>query len=401
MIKDYLLIIARNFSRRKLRGWLTILGILIGVTAVVSLVSLGQGLNNYVNQEFEKMGSDKIMIMPGSGFMGAMTNAKMTEEDLNSIKNTKGVKLVGGMIYGQTIIKFKTETKTSLVIGIPQDETKEIFDSMQNFEIYRGRDIKSDDINRAVIGIALYDGDLFGEKVNLRDTITIKERDFEVVGVISKIGNPSDDSQVYISIDDARDLFDEPEDYNYLMVQVAGGVDVADVAEAIKKELRSTRDVAEGDEDFNVQTAEDLLEKSASVIGVIQAVIVAIAAISLVVGGIGIMNTMYTSVLERTREIGIMKAIGARNSDIMLIFLIESGMLGLVGGTIGAAIGMGFSKLAEWGAVQAGYGVLRVSFSPTLLLGVLAFSFIVGAISGIMPAMQASGMKPVEALRYE
>jgi len=403
MISDYISIISRNFARRKLRGWLTILGILIGITAVVSLVSLGQGLSGYVNEQFEKMGSDKIMITPGSSMAGMMggTDVKLTEDDLKAVQNVRGVKIAGGWVYSMTNIKFRDETKQTWIIGIPLDETHDIVSSMLNFKILAGRDLKPGDKGKIVIGYNLYTGDFFDKGVKVGDTLIIKEQEFSVIGIVDKIGNPSDDKQIYIAMDDARELFDNPDEYNMLMVQVVKGTDINSISEAIKKKLRNTRDVKEGEEDFTVQTTEELMKTSMSILSVVQAVIVAIAAISLLVGGIGIMNTMYTSVLERTREIGIMKAIGARNSDILAIFLIESGMIGLVGGAIGALFGVALSKIAEFGAAYAGYGILKVSFSPMLIIGALLFSFITGMISGITPAMQASRMRPVEALRYE
>ena len=403
MINDYISIISRNFARRKLRGWLTILGILIGITAVVSLVSLGQGLSGYVNEQFEKMVSDKIMITPGSSMAGMMggTDVKLTEDDLSAVQNVRGVKIAGGWLYSMTNIKFRDETKQTWVIGIPLDETHEIVSSMLSFKILDGRDLKVGDKGKIVIGYNLYTGDFFDKGVKVGDTLIIKEQEFSVIGVVDKIGNPGDDAQVYIAMDDAREIFNNPDEYNMLMVQVVKGTDINSISEAIKKRLRNTRDVKEGEEDFNVQTTEELMKTSLSILSIVQAVIVAIAAISLLVGGIGIMNTMYTSVLERTREIGIMKAIGARNSDILAIFLIESGMIGLVGGAIGALFGVALSKIAEFGAAYAGYGILKISFSPTLIIGVLLFSFITGMISGITPAMQAARMKPVEALRYE
>lgn len=402
MIKDYFAIIFRNFARRRLRGWLTILGILIGIAAVVSLVSLGQGLQAYINEQFESMGADKIMILPGKSLMGAVTtDITLTKDDLDSVKKVKGIKLVGGMVYGYSNVRFKEETKTTFIIGLPQDETKDVIKSMQSMRILHGRDIKEEDTNKVVIGISLYEGDFFDEKVNLRDTLKIKEEEFKVIGVLDRIGNLQDDSQVYISLEDARDIFDEPEDYNWLMAQVVKGGDVDTISEAIEKQLRKTRNVEEGDEDFSVQTSEQMMSTVSSIISIVQAIIVAIAAISLLVGGIGIMNTMYTSVLERTREIGIMKAIGAKNSDIASIFLIESGLLGLGGGILGVTIGVGFSKLVEFGASAAGYGIVKVAFPWYLVLGSLLFSFVAGALSGTMPAIHASKMKPVDALRYE
>ena len=147
-----------------------------------------------------------------------------------------------------------------------------------------------------------------------------------------------------------------------------------------------------------MQTSEELIKSVNTILGVVQAIFIGIAAISLLVGGIGIMNTMYTSVLERTHDIGIMKAIGARNSDILSIFLLESGLLGLAGGAIGVLLGVGLSKLVEYFGSQS-VGMLQASFSWHLIGGALAFSFIVGMISGALPARQASRMHPVEALR--
>ena len=402
MIKDYIALIFRNFARRRIRGWLTILGILIGIAAVVSLISLGQGLQTYINEQFESMGVDKIMISPGAGIFETMsTDIKLTQDDVDAISRVTGIKVVGGIMFRLTQVKFKDETKTTWVIGLPQDETKEIIKSMQSMRILHGRDLKEEDKNKIVVGFSLYKGDFFDKEVKIGDIISIKKEEFKVVGVLDKIGNPQDDSQLYISLKEAREIFDEPNNYDFLMAQVDKGANVETVSETIKKQLRKTRNVEEGEEDFSVTTSEQMMSTASSIISIVQAIIVGIAAISLLVGGIGIMNTMYTSVLERTREIGIMKAIGAKNKDIASIFLIESGLLGLGGGVLGVAIGVGFSKLVEFGASAAGYGIIRATFPWYLVLGSLLFSFAVGALSGTMPAIQASKMKPVEALRYE
>ncbi|MCS7109613.1 MAG: ABC transporter permease, partial [Candidatus Micrarchaeota archaeon] len=170
------------------------------------------------------------------------------------------------------------------------------------------------------------------------------------------------------------------------------------VAERVKEALRKDRGLKEGEEDFTVQTPQQLYETYGAVISVIQIIVIGIAAISLIVGGIGIMNTMYTSVLERTREIGIMKAVGARNRDIMMIFLIESGILGLVGGILGIIAGIAISKGIETITIQTGYP-FGASTPIWLIIGALAFSFIIGSISGLLPAIQAARTKPAESLR--
>ena len=219
---------------------------------------------------------------------------------------------------------------------------------------------------------------------------------------MEKTGDPGNDAAVYIPKDVFREIFNTPNEESTIMVNIAKGFDPEEVAKDIERKLRKFRDEKEGEETFSVQTSEQLLESFSNIFGIVQAVLVGIAAISLLVGGIGIMNTMYTAVLERTKEIGTMKAVGARNSDILLIFLFESGLLGLVGGGIGIMIGVGLGKSAEYIATMAlGTDLLQAYFPWYLILGALMFSFCIGALSGIFPAMQAAKLKPADALRYE
>ncbi len=155
-----------------------------------------------------------------------------------------------------------------------------------------------------------------------------------------------------------------------------------------------------GKEDFIIQTPEQLLGTLNTILNIIQGVLVGIAAISLIIGGIGITNTMYTAVVERTREIGIMKSIGATPKTIMYLFLVESGLLGLIGGVIGVILGVSLAKIVEFAAFQAfGTSLIQVTISPVVIIGALLFAFIVGAISGAFPAKQAANMNPVDALR--
>ena len=230
----------------------------------------------------------------------------------------------------------------------------------------------------------------------------INGKKFRVVGTLERIGNPDDDQAFIIPLETARNLFDEPDNLMVIMANLKPGFDASEVAENIKKAMRRDRDQKKGEEDFSVQTSEQLKETVGDVLNLVQGVLVVIAGISLLVGGIGIMNTMYTSVLERTRDIGVMKAIGARNINIMWIFLIESGIIGLVGGAIGCAIGIAISKSIEYASsTQLGVDYLKASTAPELIFGALAFSFLVGMLSGTLPAMRAARLKPTDALRYE
>jgi len=205
-----------------------------------------------------------------------------------------------------------------------------------------------------------------------------------------------------MDLESFRILFDIPDRVDAIMIQTQEGEDINEVADRIETKLRRERGVTEDTQDFMIFTPEDLLESFGNVLNIITAFLAGIAAISLLVGAIGIANTMYTSVIERTREIGVMKAIGARNSDIMWIFLIESGLLGLGGALIGVGLGYGISKTVEYIAItQLDTTLLQTAAPLWLIAGCLGFGFLIGAVSGVFPALQASKTNVVDALRYE
>jgi len=402
---DYFTLALNSLVHRRTRSLLTIIGIFIGIAAVVGLISIGQGLQSAVAGEFEKMGSDKITIMGGGGgSQGAMTSligSQLTKTDVANIEKVRGVKLAGGALLKGGTADYKGEKKTTMVIGMPTDTMQKIFEDMQQVKLAQGRCLKTSDSHKILIGSYFADG-MYKKKIGLGSKIKVNDVEFEVVGVLKSMGNRMDDSSVIMSLDDCRKLFDDPEAVSMIYAQTQVGAEPARVAERIEDKLRKTRHEEEGKETFTVSTSEQLLESFNAILGVVEAMVVGIAAISLLVGGIGIMNTMYTSVMERTREIGIMKAIGARNGDILAIFLIESGMLGTVGGIVGILAGMGLGKLTEIIAEAAlGSQLLKASFTPELLIGALLFSFVIGALSGTLPARQAASLKPVDALRYE
>jgi len=401
MIIDYVKFAYRSIEKRRLRSYLTMIGIFIGIAAVVGLISLGEGLQESIEKQFEDIGVDKIIITPGAGSAqiagGILAADKFYEGDLDLIRDVRGVEKAGGMIYKVSKVEYKNEIHYTFVIGMSEDISISDFAT----DIETGRDLRNGDRYKALIGYLIKEGELFEKGINIRNKIIIEDEEFEVVGSVSKIGNSQDDTQIYIPIETAKELFDE-EGFTNIILKTKSGFDPAKVAEEIEEELRDDRDLEEGEEDFTVQTFEQLMDTFGNILSVVQAVIVGIAAISLLVGGIGIMNTMYMTVLERTKEIGVMKATGARNSHILQIFLIESGIYGLIGGAIGVGIGVGLAKLTEFIAVRfLNTNLLQAHLSLELILGALIFSFVVGAISGIAPAYQASKLKPVEALHYE
>jgi len=405
MIKDYFRISFSSFKNRKLRTALTLLGIFIGIALLITLMSLGTGLENFITDQFEQMGSDKLMIMPGSSMFGsAVEGIELTKKDLEAVERTQGVEAVTGALIKIAAVQHKDETTYTWVLGTPMDtKSWEIFESMSSaLKIESGRKITDKDTSKVNIGIDVAtDKKLFDKGAKLGSKIAIEGKEFEVVGIFGRIGNPQDDSQIYLPMDVARDLFDEPDKYDMFVAQTKEGENPDKVAERVKKNLRKARDVKENEEDFTIQSSEQLLESFGTILAVIQAVLIGLATISLLVGGVGIANTMYTSILERTREIGAMKAIGAKTTDIALLFIIESGLIGLGAGLVGVVIGALISLGIQSAIHMAGYSMLNVNLSFSLLLGGLAFAFVFGIVSGLIPAIKASRLKPVDALRYE
>ena len=403
-MKDYFFLALNNLKRRKLRSWLTMIGIFIGIAAVVALMSLGQGLQNSIEEQFELLGKDKIIIEPkGFGPPGSAVSESLilTSKDLKVIEEVRGVEWATGYLIKQGQAKFKDETRIGFATGIePEDLEFLIF--LNGIDIEHGRLLKDGDKNKVVVGHGHGTENIWERGVKVGETILIEDVKFKVVGILGSAGNPIDDGLLYVPKETLKELLNVEDEESQILVKTASGFDPENVAETIERKLRNSRGEKEDQETFTVRTSEQLLESFQNIFGIIQAVLVGIAAISLVVGGVGIMNTMYTAVIERTKEIGTMKAIGARNSHILLIFLFESGLLGIVGGAIGVIIGFGLGKGAEYLAtVSLGTSLLQAVFPFYLIAGALLFSFLIGTLSGILPALQAAKLKPAEALRYE
>jgi putative ABC transport system permease protein len=407
MIKDYFKLALKSIIKRKLRSWLTVIGIFIGIATVVALIAVGQGMEKAITQQFEELGTDKIVITAGgdaagSAFAAGLASNPITYDDLDVVNDVRGVDVAAGMVSRIASVEFDGETKTTWVNGFPTDETAKVVEDIQSFEILEGRNLEAGDDYVAVIGYNLYMEEFFEKNIETRDKLYIEGEKFKVIGIVDKIGNAQDDTQIMIPIDTSKELFDTGDEIYGIMVKINEGEEPSVVAERIEDELRDFRDEEEGAESFQVQTFEQILEQVGAVLGIISAVLIGIAAISLLVGGIGIMNTMYTAVLERTKEIGVMKSIGGTNKDIMLIFLIESGLYGLVGGGVGVIVGGGLSIIvAKIAGAALGIDYFQAAITWWLVLGALGFSFVVGVVSGVFPAKQASKMQPVDALRYE
>ncbi len=403
MIGDFFKFSLNNLRVRKLRTSLTMIGIFIGIAAVVALISLGQGMQEAIDVQFQKLGVDRITVSAGGVQFGppgsGLAVTKLTEDDLEVVRKVRGVEQATAIFGETTDVRHNGETEFLAVWGGYTDKKSLEFTSeIGFFDIEEGREIKAGDRYKAVIGYNIAH-ETFDIDMDIGDDLEISGHDFEIVGIQKKAGTGIHDALIRVSIDIARDLFNETEEVSQIFLATEKGVEPIVVAERIEKDLRKFRGLEEGEEDFTVATSEQNIQQLTQILLMVQVFLVGIAAISLVVGGIGIMNTMYTSVMEKSREIGIMKAVGAKNSHIFWLYLIESGLLGMAGGGIGVIIGLSLSKITEIIVLQYGIEIFKASFNPLIIFGALAFSFFVGSISGVLPALQASKLHPVEAIR--
>jgi putative ABC transport system permease protein len=398
-----LLYALRNLIHRKMRSWLTILSVLIGVTAIFALISFGLGIQVYVDQLAEDAGTDKLFIQArGVGAPGTDSNFFITKDDVDFVDKINGVQEVSGVYLKAGEIKYKEQVRINFLAGL--DTRKQDFvDELIFVDIDEGRKLKKNDVNKVVLGYNYQiDDKQFNRGINVGDKVTINSVPMEVVGFYEEIGNPADDANIYVTYDTFEQLYPDTKDkFGYAMIKAAQSENPSNLAIKIEEKLRKFKGQEEGKEKFFVQTFADALATFGSIILVINGVLVLIALVSVLVASVNIMNTMYTAVLERTKEIGVMKAIGAQNKDILWIFVIESGFLGMVGGIIGVIFGYLIASAAGRAAAASGFASLQPVFPPFLIVASLLFAFLLGVFSGLLPARQASRLKPVEALRYE
>jgi putative ABC transport system permease protein len=383
-----------NLKKQKFRSALTLLGIIIGIASVVALISIGNAFNASVEKEFEKLGSNTLIVLPGSTFVSSVF-AKLEKEDVERIESIKGVESATPLFLSSQNIGFKEEKKNALILGI-DTEKQSLFEELGLFELKEGRKLTSSD-NLAVIVGSRFAESKFDSELKLKQNLTLKNNYLRIVGITKAAGQSfgaAFDNAIIMNYKSLEDLIGEELTPFRIFVKALKKEEVPEVKQRIKKELKRIH----GKEDFQVLTAVQIQEKALSVLGLIQLVLIFIAGISLVVGGIGIMNTMLMAVIERTREIGIMKAIGATNTQILTLFLVESGLIGLTGGFLGYLLGYTVALAGGTIAKSAGFDLI-VSFDPFVLFGSLAFAFFIGMISGFIPSRRASLMEPIEALR--
>ena len=394
----------------KLRSWLTIIGIVIGVGPVMDIGTIGEGMQQAMNERFSSLGGDIITLTAGYSRGGSMfmrhggggggSSGQATEEeivlartDLQALRSVPDIALIDTQIRGNVDVSYLGKTGSVSLTGVDQ----KVWSSMTTSEVAEGRMLDSADQNVVIIGGRL-SSSYFEQPLGINKMITIEDSAFQVVGILDDNGN-----SIIMPIQMAYQVLDDKENdiYDSIIIKIKNEDNLDMAIEKIEKRLMTVRHVSEKDRDFSISSNKQTQEARAEMMSSMSAFLVAIAAVSLIVGSVGIANTMFTSVLEKTKEIGIMKSIGARNYDIMRIFLLNAALIGLVGGLIGVVLGTILSGALPMLMGEAGMlrGGTLVSMNSIILA--LSVSIIVGIIAGIVPAYQASKLKPVDALRYE
>jgi len=394
-----------SLLHRQLRSWLTVLGIVIGIASIVALMSIAQGLNDYINDQLASIGSRFVAITPGSAASQASfgdptrppSAGKLFENDRRRIERISGVEFVSSVITARVDARYRDDAVSFSVIGVEPD----IFSQTQVLELSSGRFLTTTDKRTMVIGDAIANGDVFKNDIATGSVVRLgaEQTPYRVVGVLKKGTGASSqvDNQVYIMMDDARALAGESlaeNEISAIRLTVKEGADYNQTVDQINNELLSAHKTREEDKDFTIITSDYIVAQVNQITGLLTAFLLGISGISLVVGGIGIANTMFMSVLERTREIGTLKAIGASRAIILNIFLIESGMIGMLGGAIGATLGAILALVAK--ALGA-----PVTVKWEFIAFAIFFSFIVGLVSGYVPARRGAMMRAIDALRDE
>ncbi|MDP1710070.1 MAG: ABC transporter permease, partial [bacterium] len=380
---------------------LTMLGIIIGVASVILLVSIGHGLQKYITEQFEQLGANLVVVVPGRVARGGgnalssgppnFNGSKLTLADADRVAKIQGpIESVGTGIESPGSVSYQGKTKYTTVAGM--DET---YMKIRNLDVSRGKSITVSDVragrNVVILGTSVIEK-LFGQGQALGREVTIGGQKFKVIGVLKSIGSGGLGVDVndfaIIPVTSAQKVFGM-KTIMVIGVKAETKEDIPQVISIVKKELLKKYK----DEDFSVLDQSSLVESINQILGMVTIALGGIAAISLVVGGVGIMNIMLVSVTERTREIGLRKAVGAKPNDILYQFIIEAVTLSLTGGIIGVLVGaLGSFALSRFVSTSVSF------WSVVLAFGVSA---VVGIIFGVAPAARASKLDPIEALKYE
>ena len=402
LISETVAVAFQSIRANKLRAALTMLGIVIGVGAVITMVALGSGAQKAVNDRIAALGANTFTVYPGQQFRGGVSQATrvgMTTDDYLAVRNNaRQIKAVVPELSSNLQVQYGSKNSNTSIVG-----TTANYPQVNNYTVTAGRFFTEGDNDSrqryAVLGADVPDQMESNGAAMIGQTLLIRGIPFQIIGILSPKGSQgfnNPDEQIYIPLSTAQYRVLGTNRIRSMSIQVADSVPIQQGMVDLERVLRAEHKIRPGqDDDFQIRNPQDILATQQEATKVFTMLLASIAAVSLVVGGIGIMNIMLVSVTERTREIGVRKALGATKNNIMLQFLIEALVLCLFGGILGILIGSGaaivLSKVAQWNTL----------LSPTAIVVAFGFSAFVGLFFGIWPARRAASLDPIVALRYE
>ncbi len=392
MFLDLTYLALRNLLRRKVRSALTLIGILIGMTAIVALISLGQGIQQAIDAQFSRIGYDLIFIIPG---VTANSQGAPRELNLKLFSSLENVAQTGAILRQTLLVQAGKFQGSLTAIGLTAGFDAWAPSLLGGYEFANGKNFE---LGQSQVQVVVGSAAAQNWELQVGQKIQISNKEFTIVGILQpSAGDDQYNHMIFMNLNELYSLTGEPDFVSLAVIKAKENTDGAQLTQKIETILSNN-----GIRDFTVQSSRQLSTVVGNILRIIQMALASIAGIALLVGGIGLANTVYTSVLERTREIGLLKALGAKRKHILLLFLLESGLLGLLGGVLGLAIGFSLSQSVALFARQA-IPNLRFGAGATieLIAGTLLISVLLGAIAGLWPALRASRLRPVEALRYE
>ena len=397
-----------SITSNKVRSFLTMLGIFIGVGAVIAMMSIGQGAQNSITSSMSVLGTQTLYLTPGNFTENVRNSQSLTNDDVEAVSRLDCVDIAAPLVsQNYTLSQSNGNTVNASVTGVVPG-----YQTVGNYDLAQGTFITQDNIDNkemvAVIGTEI-NKSLFGatNSSSVGDTIRIMGQPYRVIGVLAEKGSNtlgmSQDQNVFIPITTAQSrlMTRQKNSVSQVVIQVKSSYTLDEASDAIESLMQDRHGIFEGNpNDFTIMNVQELIDALGDIMNTFTIFLGGVAAISLLVGGIGIMNIMLVTVSERTKEIGLRKALGAKKKDILAQFLVESSMLSLVGGVLGIIFGLllafGIARIAAMSGTN-----LDVYVNPAIVIGATLFSIAVGLFFGVYPANKASNLEPVIALRTE
>ncbi len=391
-----------HLRHRGLRTWLTLLGIVIGISSVILLVGIADGMSQQVSERLDEFGTDIMTISGGSTAMrgppgatdSTTSSGKLTYDDLEVVERVDGVEVASPSLSVKVEVGYKKDLGDKTITGV---DTATYLETSSLDEVAEGRYLEKGDTRVALISSRTAESG-FSKPVGVNSVLELDGQKYRVVGVLdSGMGGMGGGGSIMVPLEDAEDLAGDSiadGEISSISVKVAEGYNVSAVEDKIEWALMKSRRVTEDDRDFSIMSSQAMEESITEMLGTLTLFLGVVSGVSLLVGGIGISNTMFMSVLERTREIGVLKSLGATSGQIQGLFLMEAAMIGIAGGVLGLALGWALIQLV---AVFGYPGVI----SPFMTAFAVIFSAGVGIVAGTYPAKEAAKVPAMVALRYE